>query len=369
MDYDAFKQEIKDVIKEYLPDKYKDSDVTIRSVTKNNDQILDGLTVSSPDTNVAPTIYLNSFYEEYKAGRPMDEILNHIAEIRSANEMEQGFNMSNITDWEKVAPNVAPRVIDSENNKELLSQRPHTLMDGMAVTYCVMLGEQDNGFMSVPITYELMDRWGVDTDKLHDIALDNLPELMPPKLMTMNEVMADMMLPDLILNCDGDREQAEAMLESMMPPEGNMYVISNEAKMNGATVLLNDQFMEKVVEQIGEDFYIIPSSIHECLLISQSAGMSIAEMENMVQDVNATQVAPEDRLSDHVFAYDVETKEIYRADHETEHRLAKEAKNTEKAKPEKEVTIADRMKAGKEKMENQKPKPTNLAKHKEAVIS
>lgn len=377
MDYEAFKQEIVDSIKDYLPDKYADANVTLQAVTKNNDHILDGIVITSPDSNVSPTIYLNSFFEQFKEGMPMEEILEQIAEIRDTHEVDKDFNVSRITDWDQVSDKIAPRVVDSEHNAELLAQRPHTMMDGMAVTYCIMLGEDENGSMSIPITNQLMENWGLSSEQIHAVALENLPELMPPTFKSMNEVMAEMMLPNMIEECGGNREEAEAMLAMMMPPEDKMFVVSNEQKLNGAAVLLNEKQMDEIAERFGGDFYILPSSIHECLIVPRDAGMELSDLEAMVQDVNATQVALEDRLSDHVFSYDSETKEVYRADHEAEHIKAKEAAKTEKEKPEKgekaksekQVSIADRMKAGKEKMNAQALKPKPMAKAKEAVLS
>ena len=83
--------------------------------------------------------------------------------------------------------------------------------------------------------------------------------------------------------------------------------------------------MDLVAEKVGGDFYILPSSVHELLVIPRDAGMEISELEKMVCEVNATQVSVEERLSDHVYAYDSQTHEIYRADMEMEHTLAKES--------------------------------------------
>lgn len=324
MDYEQFKEEILDSIRDYLPEGYKESIISINPVLKNN-ETLDGLTITSPDSNISPTIYLNSYYEQYVEGRSIDNILTNIAEIRVSHEMDKDFDLSRITDFNQAKNLIVPRILGSEENEELLSTRPHTMMDDLAVTYCIALGEDASGSMSVPITNQLMENWDVSPEELHDIAIENLPNLMQPSFKSMNEVMAEMMLPNMIKECDGDREAAEAMLESMMPPEDKMYVLSNEQKLNGATVLLDDKTMEMITEKLGPDFYILPSSIHETLVIPADAGMELGDLERMVQEVNATQVAPQDRLSDHVYRYDNDTHEVFRADRLEEHLKAKEA--------------------------------------------
>lgn len=378
MDYEAFKAEVADRIKDYLPDQYADSTVTLQTVQKNN-EALDAITITSPDSNVSPTIYLSSFFEDYEAGKSMDDILSQIADMRVAHEVSKDFDVSRITDIEQVKSQIAPRIVGVEGNEELLAQRPHQIMDDLAVTYCVMLGEDANGSMSVPITYQLMESWNLTQPELQALAKENLSELTPSTFKSMNEVMAEMMIPQVMDDMGVDRETAEQMLADMMPPEDKMFVLSNEQKLNGAAALLDDKMMEQIAERVGGDFFILPSSIHETLIIPAEAGMKLRDLESMVKEVNETQVAPQDRLSDHVYHYDAETHEVFRADKAEEHQQAKEAAKAEKeqpkaekaqkAKTEKEVTIADRMKAGKEKMDAQVPKPKNPAKAKETVIS
>lgn len=70
--------------------------------------------------------------------------------------------------------------------------------------------------------------------------------------------------------------------------------------------------MEKVAELLGTNYYVLPSSIHELLILPDNGSMQLSELEAMVREVNATQVAPEDRLSDKVQYYDRETKLLQR---------------------------------------------------------
>ena len=324
MAFEEFKNEVADRIKDFLPEQYAESRVNLTQIMKNNDTVLDALTVTSPGINISPTIYLNNFYEQYQNGRPMDEILTSISELQQMHEMEHSMDVSQITDYDQVKGKITARLVGTEHNENLLAQRPHTMVDDLAVTYHVMLGESREGAMSVPVTYALMEQYGVTVEQLHQAAIENMSELTPATFKGMNEIMTEMMLPNLINECGGDREQAEAMLEAMIPPVDSMYVLTNEAKVNGAAAILDDKLMDQVAERVGGNFYIIPSSIHELLVIPKSAGIERAELENMVKDVNETQVAPEERLSDHVYVYDAKEHELYRADKEAERVAAKE---------------------------------------------
>ena len=323
MSFEEFKQEIADNIKDHLPDQYQDSTVQLNTVQKNN-EALDAITITSPDSNVSPTIYLNSFYEDYQNGQDMDTIMDRIADVRVEHEVSQDFDVSKITDFDQVKDHIAARVVGMEDNADLLDQRPHAEMDDLAVTYCVMLGEDANGSMSVPVTNQLMETWGVTQEELHDLAKANQDELTPSTFKSMNEVMAEMMIPQMMNDMGLDREAAQEMVESMMPPEDKMFVLSNEQKLNGAAALLDDKMMDQIAEKVGGDFYILPSSVHEVLIVPADAGMDLKDLEAMVQEVNETQVAPQDRLSDHVYQYDTDTHEVFRADRAEEHQQAKE---------------------------------------------
>ena len=324
LSFEDFKQKITDEIKNYLPEWYQDSTVQINTVQKNN-EALDSITITSPESNVCPTIYLNSFYEEYKDGKDIESIMDKIADIRVNNEISNDFDVSMITDFDQVKDKIAARLVGLEDNAELLSQRPHETMADIAVTYSVMLGENENGLMSVPITNQLMETWGTTKDELYELALTNMDKLEPSTFRTMNEVLADIMIPKIMEDSGVDRETAEQMVSDMMPPEDKMFVLSNEQKLNGASALLDDKMMDQVAEKIGGDFYILPSSVHEVLIVPADAGMELRDFEAMVQEVNETQVAPQDRLSNHVYQYDNETHEIFRADKAEEHYMAKEA--------------------------------------------
>lgn len=383
MSYEEFKQEIQDHIKDFLPEKFEDSEVSIHAVTKNN-EILDGLTVTSPNSNMATTIYLNDFYEHYENGRDMDSIMEQIASIRTEHEMDQDFDISKITNFENVQDKIIPRIVGMEENEELLANRPHALMDDLAVIYAVDLGSNDNGSMSVPITNHLMENWKVSQKTLHEAALANMGELTPSTFKTMNEIMKEMMLPDMVEQMGGDREAAEAMIEAMIPDEERMYVLTNEQKLNGAAAILDDKMMDQIREKVGDEFFILPSSTHEVLIVPAEAGIELEALESMVQEVNATQVAPQDRLSDHVYQYDAETRAVFRADRAEEHQQTKEnatmprdavadqpKKEVDKLDKEKEkASLKERLEDKKKEVKNQEKKAPqkDLSKKKEASL-
>lgn len=91
-----------------------------------------------------------------------------------------------------------------------------------------------------------------------------------------------------------------------------MYVLTNASKVNGSGILARDGVLDKIGELLGKNFYVLPSSIHEVLIVPDNGDMQAKELESMVKEVNATQVAPADLLSDKVQYYDRAAKTLGR---------------------------------------------------------
>ena len=83
--------------------------------------------------------------------------------------------------------------------------------------------------------------------------------------------------------------------------------------INGAAAILNDTARQEIAEKLG-DFYVLPSSIHEVMIVPKSTGRSLEELELMVRSVNSSEVEPDEVLSDHVYEYDAKEHELFRSD-------------------------------------------------------
>ena len=319
MDYQEFKDEIKDNIKAFLPEEFADSKVEINEVIKNNDTKLDAVTILSPDSNISPTIYLNDFYKQYENGRDMEDIMTQIAEIRVSNEVNQTMDVSHVMDFDMVKDSIVPRLVNAEMNEELLKNRPHTEVSDLAVIYAVVVESDERGLASIPITNQMMESYGVTTEELHETAVANMEEKSPSKFASLMDIIKEKAVSGIMQDMEVDKEAAEEMFESMMPAEETpMYVISNEQGINGASSILDEKLMDQVAERVGDDFFVLPSSIHECIVIPNDGRMELEALEQMVQEVNETQVLPQERLSDHVYTYNAQSHELTRADRSEE---------------------------------------------------
>lgn len=322
MTFDEFKASVADNIKDYLPEQYQNAEVTLQEVTKSNDITLTGLMIKNEDSNIAPNIYLEGFFEQYNDGKDMSDIMQSISDLRVNNELTQGFDTSRITELGKVEDHIICRLVNQEMNAEFLANRPYTAFEDLAVVYAVDLGSHQGGRMSAPITNQMMEQYGITTEELHDIALHNLSESQID-FKTMRETLMEMM------GITEDDPQAAFML----PPEDEMgmYILTNAEKLDGAAAILDAKTMQDISEKLGGDFVVLPSSRHEVIVLPMRDDMNIRVLEGMVQEVNAGQVAPEDRLSDHVYQYDSENHELVRMDKLEERRAVREEASQEKA--------------------------------------
>ncbi len=139
-------------------------------------------------------------------------------------------------------------------------------------------------------------------------ALKYAPVMRPAVIQTMAETLLEMMGPE-----------AKDMIPVL--PDDPLFVATVPDKIQGAGVLAYQDFMEQAAERVGGDFFILPSSIHEILLVRDDGTFDINHLEDMVKQVNETEVAPEDLLTDSVYHYDSKEK-IFELAEKYEERVA-----------------------------------------------
>jgi len=297
--FDDFKHDVVDNIKNYLPKEYASADVYISGVMKNNDQKLDGLIIKTDGVNIAPTIYLNDYYKRLQEDDEydLDDVLKSISKLYLDNAVSSDFDMSKILDFNTARDNISCRIINAEYNERYLSDKPHETIEDLAVVYYVDLGSDEKGnIMSAPITTKIMDLYGVDIDMLHQVAIRN---------MNINNKPCFMDIISLI-------EQISNHHPSYLPEDLGIgvYVLTNENKMHGAAALLNEDVMDQVSNKLGDNFYILPSSIHEVILLKNSNEFDPNYLINMVKDINRREIRSDEKLSDNIYSYDSKNHKI-----------------------------------------------------------
>ena len=294
MDYEKFKKEFAEDIKQNLYERgYGEVTVNFNEVEKAN-QKYEAMSVAPEGSNVGVNFNLEQAFTAYENSGDYQGVV-----ASAANVIAEGLDnvptvdVSALMDYDTMKDKLSIEVISAETNEDLLSKIPHDRIEDLAVVYRFVLESNDNGRSSILVSNDLIERMGVTPEQLKADALDNAPEIRPAVIQGMNEVMREMMGPE-VFEMMGIPEQTEEM----------MYVATVPDKNSGAGVLAYQDFMDQAAEKIGGDFFILPSSIHEILLVPDDGQKGADELRAMVMDVNATQVSPEEKLTDNVYHYD-----------------------------------------------------------------
>ena len=311
MNYDEFKNHVEENIKGFLDESYENASVQINTVIKNNGRELDALQIRKEGETITPSIYLNDIFKNYEQDGDLDKVMQQIADTRVAADRTQlPISIDDITNFDSIKGKIDCRLLNMEKNEEYLKDRPFTQVEDLAVVYSIDLGgNETDGKMSTVITDNLMGQWGISTEELHSVAMENL-ENSDSKFMSMRDTIVALMFPDL----DPNDPQIDMMLPPMDPDKA-MYVLTSDDKMYGAKLLLVTEKMDDIAEKLGGDFIVLPSSVHESIILPNAEGISREELEGIVQSVNSTVLEPQDFLSDNVYFYDAQAHELLRADH------------------------------------------------------
>ena len=342
MNYEDFKEKLMEDIRERLDDAEIDAKVEPNTVNKLNESY-DAITITPADSNIGMNLPVEKFYDALEEGRSYAEVVDKAMEIvgKGMNERPQ-FNVEDLTDYSKMKEKLAMEVVSIEANKEMLDTVPHQNIEDMAVVYRFVLSSDESGRASVLVTNQMLDTMGITPEQLHADAMENAPQLKPVEIKGMSEVLAELM----------GVEQAEMMgIGPLAPEDEQMYVASVPDKVHGAGVLAYENFMDQAAERAGGDFFILPSSIHEILIVPDNGQMDLKTLEDMVREVNATQVAPEDKLTDSVYHYDSKEKIFELGEKFVERQAAKEAEKSEGLETEKaEKSLLGDLKAKKDEV-------------------
>lgn len=264
-------------------------EVEIHEVVKNNGVVLTGITIKEAGCNIAPTIYVNDGFKKYQNGLEMEELISGYLGTYKESKPNGSFSVEFFTDFEQAKERLSMKLISIERNRELLDDVPHFEIADLAIIFQVQVDAQEYGTATITVRKEHMQMWKVNSSALFEYAKANMEENQPVRIQSMIEVLKGMM---------GD--MPEELLEEATP---QMYVLSNESKVNAASGMIFTDKLQEFADSHNSNIFILPSSIHELLLIPDTGDMEVESLEAMVREVNSTQVAADEVLSDNVYYY------------------------------------------------------------------
>ena len=266
--------------------------ITINHVIKNNGCEMDGLVIMEKGKDIAPTIYLDSFYELYTNGENIKNIIRQIEVIYEQNKNNVTFDVNILKHFDTIKDKIVYKVVNYRSNEKLLEQVPHKrILDLAVVFYCLL--DNEYGRSATALIYNNnLKNWNVTIDDVYKASLKSPTDLLHSKISSMAALFEK-----CGVNVDGE----EVDLKDYVPSD--MYVLTNESKLNGAACILYENVLYDFAQKLGADLYILPSSVHEVILLPKLSMFEKDELVNMVKEVNTEGVAADEVLSDHVYEY------------------------------------------------------------------
>lgn len=189
------------------------------------------------------------------------------------------------------------RLMSAKSIEGIEDKYPFDKKLDMVVGYRVLSENEDGATVSSPLTNTALEESGVKREDLYDLALKNTSEIFKPELYALEALVRRI--------CDG--APAINLMEERVLDLSEIYVLTNQSGMFGAAVMLQSQTLNKICERLGCPVYILPSSIHEVILVPKAQGSDPASLKETVGAVNSTVVSEYDFLSDSVYEFDVES--------------------------------------------------------------
>lgn len=267
----------------------------IHTTLKNNGKKRVGLTITDKRVNISPTIYLEEYFQQFEEGVPIENIVENVLEVYHEVKFEHTWQVDTIKDFETMRSKIVYKLIHATKNETLLQSIPYIAYLDFAIVFYILFEVDESGTATIPITHELIHLWGVSLDEIQENAFHNAPILLPASFKPMQVVIEEL---------TGNNYVGEESSEDLM------FVLTNSLRSFGAACILYDGVLDKISKEIKENFYILPSSIHEMIILPESNSPSRTQLDEMVTELNQTQVDEEDFLSDYAYYYNIKTKTI-----------------------------------------------------------
>ena len=286
MVYNEFLETVKKQMEQALGDEYS---LTLRKIQKNNGLLLDGLCITKDNGPVSPSIYLNSFYEQYLKGVPLEAIIQKLLTAYHKSSYPPVLSQLVLSDYASLSSRIAFRLINTHSNQSLLKNMPHIPWMDLAIVFYLYIQENEDGIMTAAVSDHHLKTWGITVDDLYKQSLLNTPKLFPPSISSMSCILESL---------DPEHLHYDPTL-----PDTPFYVLTNKNGINGAACILYKNVIKNFAEGMDRNILILPSSIHEVLLLPDDEQLSYNDLAHLVTFINQTEVPAEDRLSNQVYRY------------------------------------------------------------------
>lgn len=242
-------------------------------IEKTNGIVLTGVTPIDK-RQVSPIVYVDRAFEE---GLSVEEMADNVE--ATFNKEVKGMDVEFITDYAQVKPRLRVALYNKKTKAPMSKSALEYGFPDLIVVPYITFGNVNGSFATSKVREDMLDTWGKTEEEIYADALDNIDTDIVP----MDDMLASLM-------------------GNYVPTEINMdmFVVSNSDSYLGAISVIKAH--DKLKETFPEGYYVIPSSIHEVIVVSKDNIMYDA-LNKMICEVNATNLAPDEVLSNVPYSF------------------------------------------------------------------
>lgn len=292
MNYKTFEERIKSGLQEQLGEDYRVEIMNFPRNNKSDDTVLAVLRLFPVKSKISRSIDMENIYQEYLEGKTLQECVNYLAEIFKEEEEEKQFDVAEgIYRWELAKKRIYPMLVTRDGNEKYLNTLVHRPFLNLEIAYYILV-KIDGVVGSVKVTKTLCEKWHCSEEEIYSMAMANL-ENAKYEIVSLGTLMEE------VSGITTSEEKGEFML-----------VLLNEAQYFGAAGILSPKILQMCADRVQRNFYLLPSSVHEMIIVPDAGKITASELLQMVTEVNRTQLSAEEYLCDAVFYYDLEKQRI-----------------------------------------------------------
>lgn len=296
MEYKTFQNQIIAALKQQMGEEVE---IQTKTIPKLNGIEKEALLISKKGDLVAPTIYLEQLYDAYLHGISAAELVEKISgqyqrlKTKTQGEKDARF----FTEWERAAPQIYCQLVQAKRNDELLAEVPHRKILDLAILYYYQIRQEKLPNGTIQIHREHLNIWGISEEELFEQAWKNTLRDLPARTENLQGYLREeygVSFPEVELGAFGEQ----------------LYLVSNRRGCLGAICICYPDLLKNLAQRLEANLYVIPSSIHECMVVPDYDTFTESELSCMVREVNRDLVEPQEILSDHVYYYRRDTEKL-----------------------------------------------------------
>ena len=303
MDYETFKQRVMEEFLSYMPERYSDCTIELRRVPKVN-ACLTGVVIipnGKPRSYCSPTFYMERMYEQYLECDSFEQVMKNQAVYLEESIKFLPEDIMKL-DFNSLKEKIVFQIVNTKENKEMIEHCPHREIMDLSVVYRVIVNVDEHGVSGFLITHDIARAEDLSEPLLYRLAKTNTRKIFPFKSERIEDTMKRMMKRWGVTDKD---IKASFSGVNDIPMRDRVYVVSNEYEFFGANALLYTDVLKKVVKNIGTDCYILPSSVHDLVILSTETFSESSKLRTLVRDTNCEHVRLSDRLSDNIYRFNI----------------------------------------------------------------